>query len=63
MYKSALSSKWYDLNDVLKIERNGGYKSQNASDWKQFNYPFECIVFSGGGIRGYSYCGGLKVKS
>ena len=62
MYKSILSSKWYDLNDVLKRERNYVNKSKNTGDWKHFNYPFEQIIFSGGGIRGYSYCGGLKVK-
>ena len=62
MYTSILSSRWYNLNDALKRERNYVNKSQNNSAWKHFNYPFEQIIFSGGGIRGYSYCGGIKVK-
>ena len=56
-------SKWYDLNDVPKRERNYVNKlTSSTSNWKHFNYPFEQIRFSGGGIRGHSYCDGLKVK-
>ena len=63
MYRAILASKWYDLNDVLKRERDPDRIRADGSNWKQFKYPFEHLVFSGGGIRGYSYCGGLKVTT
>ncbi len=59
MYVSAVSSRWYDLNDVLRRERKNG----DHVRWTQFRFPFDQIVFSGGGMRGYSFCGGLKVST
>ena len=31
--------------------------------WKHAHYPFENLVFSGGGMKGYSYIGAVKVRT
>ncbi len=62
-YKSFVHSRWYDINDVLQNERQGGIICSKGIPWLSFkDYPFEQIIFSGGGVRGYSYCGAVKVQ-
>ena len=29
--------------------------------WRHFDYPFENLTFSGGGVKGYSFMGSLAV--
>ena len=62
-YKSMVHTRWYDINEVLRNERQGGIICSKGIPWITFkDYPFEQIIFSGGGVRGYSYCGAVKVN-
>ena len=45
------------INNPNSADANG-----DCAAWLNFNYPFENIVLSGGGSKGYAYVGALKVN-
>ena len=37
-------------------------ETEKRPEWRRGDFPFENIVFSGGGMKGYSYIGAIKVR-
>ena len=52
------------LDDTVLVRDIPGHCSTGVGDaWKTQHYDIENLVFSGGGIKGYSYIGALKVSN
>lgn len=62
---SNVAAKHYDHVDELDepLVKSQSHESNSDGDdsWLSFKYPFENVVLSGGGSKGYAYVGGLKV--
>ena len=50
-------------NDMIKEANQENCYTDLDQEWKIYDYDIENLVFSGGGIKGYSYIGALKVSA
>ncbi len=49
-------------DDIIKEVNQQNCYTDLDLEWKTYDYSIENLVFSGGGIKGYSYIGALKVR-
>lgn len=55
-------SKHNGLTAIQGPEIFENREEDRNAHWKSYDYPFENLVFSGGGIKGYAYIGALYVS-
>jgi len=50
-------------DNIIKEASQENCYTDLDQEWKTYEYDIENLAFSGGGIKGYSYIGALKVST
>ena len=59
---TGLSSETPQDVEMTSQPASDSTKTEKRPEWRRGDFPFENIVFSGGGMKGYSYIGAIKVR-
>ena len=45
------------------VRRKAAKLRTDKVDFTQYSYPFENLVFEGGGVKALAYCGAVRVRN